>query len=113
MTRSLDDILAEFDPLDQVVFDPIQLEPPTRARPLLPPTFSGSSHPFDYFSLFFTPDLFHLITTNTNRYTDIQRIHAVEERLREWNTLLVEELYVFIGAIIYMGVHSEPNISIY
>jgi hypothetical protein len=27
--------------------------------------------------------------------------------------LFVEELYVFIGAIIYMGVHEEPRIDMY
>lgn len=47
---------------------------------------------------------------NTNRYTNIQRIHIVDEGLREWSDLLVEELYVFTGAIIYMGIYKEPQI---
>jgi hypothetical protein len=33
--------------------------------------------------------------------------------MREWSNLLVEELYVFIGAIIYMGVHKEPQTPTY
>jgi hypothetical protein len=41
------------------------------------------------------------------------RIHAVEEGMREWSDLLVAKLYVFIGAIIYMGIHKEPQIRIY
>jgi hypothetical protein len=75
--RSLDDILAEFGSIDQVVFDPLQLEQPRRhAQALLPPTFSATSHPFDYFTLFFTPDLFRTITTNTNRYAATKRLHV-------------------------------------
>jgi hypothetical protein len=111
--RSLDDILAEFDSIDQVVFDPVELEQHRDAQPLLPPTFSATSSPFDYFTLFFTPTLFDTITTNTNRYAAIQRIHTREEGMREWTDLLVEELYVFIGAIIYVGIHDEPDTSMY
>jgi hypothetical protein len=36
-----------------------------------------------------------------------------DESLREWSELLVEELYVFIGAIIYMGIHKEPQTRLY
>jgi hypothetical protein len=111
--RSLDDILAEFDPIDQVIFDPIELELHRDAQPLLPPTFLSTSSPFDYFTLFFTPTLFDTITTNTNRYAAMQRIYLREEGMREWTDLLVEELYVFIRAIIYMGIHEEPDTSMY
>src|SRR6266566_399327 len=84
-----------------------------QAQALLPSTFPTEPHPFDYFTLFFTPSLFQTITTNTNQYANIQRIHADKEGLREWSALLVEELYVFIGAIIYMGVHEEPQVGMY
>ena len=111
--RSLEDILLEFGSIDKVSYKPIQVEPKRPAKALLPTTFSTHSHPYDYFTLFFTPDLFQQITTNTNRYANIKRIHSVEEGQREWTDLLVEELYVFIGAIIYMGIHEEPNIPMY
>jgi hypothetical protein len=68
---------------------------------------------YDYFILFFTPNLFQTITTNTNRYANIKRIYTVEEGMRKWIDLLMEELHVFIGAIIYIGVHKEPKIPIY
>ena len=56
--RTLKDILAEFDTIDQVKFDPIVLEQHRDAQPLLPPTFSATSHPFDYFIiLIFTHNL--------------------------------------------------------
>jgi hypothetical protein len=56
--RTLGDILAEFNSIDQVIFDPVKLEQHRDAQPLLPPTFSATSHPFDYFTLFFTHDFF-------------------------------------------------------
>jgi hypothetical protein len=31
-----------------------------------------------------------------------------DKGLREWADLLIEELYVFIRAIIYMGISTEP-----
>jgi hypothetical protein len=43
----------------------------------------------------------------------LQRLHVLEEGTREWSDLLVEELYVFLGAIIYMGIHDEPEVSMY
>jgi hypothetical protein len=33
--------------------------------------------------------------------------------MREWSDLLIEELYVFLGAIIYMEVHNEPQSEMY
>ena len=112
-TRSLEDILLEFEPIHTVSYEPIQVESNRSASVLLPSTFPKQPHPFDYFTLFFTPTLFNQITTNTNQYANIQRLHVVEERHREWTNLLVEELYVFIGAIIYIGVHEELEVSMY
>jgi Transposase IS4 len=113
-TKTLEQILAEFEPLNKVVFKPIQVEPQRAAQPLLPPTFTTTSHPFDYFALFFTHDLLELITKHTNQYAAIQRTQREEvQAQRDWFDLAVEELYVFIGAIIYMGIHAEPNIPLY
>ena len=112
MAITLEDILSQFEPLENIVFEPLQTEPRRAAQPLLPPTFSTTAHPFDYFTLFFTHSLFQLITKHTNRYAAIQRIQAGQGD-REWYNLVVEELYVFIGAIIYMGIHTEPSIPMY
>ena len=110
---SLEDILLKLGPITSVSYEPFQSEPKQPARPLLPPSFPRNPHPFDYFSLFFTYDVFQTITTNTNRYANIQRLQVAQERAREWTDLLVEELYVFLGTIIYMGVHEEPQIEMY
>ncbi len=111
--RSLEDILLTLGPITGVSYEPFQTEPKQDARPLLPPNFPPKPHPFDYFSLFFTRALFQIITTNTNRYANIQRLRVPQERAREWTDISVEELYVFIGTIIYMGVHDEPRKEMY
>jgi hypothetical protein len=111
--RSLQEILDEFSPLTDITYEPVKVEDHREASAHLPSTFTEHSHPYDYFTLFFTPDLFDLITKNTNEYASIHRINAEEEGLREWTDLLPTELYVFIGAIIYMGVHEEPRFSMY
>jgi hypothetical protein len=110
---SLEDILLEFGPITGVSYEPFKCEPKQTARALLPSSFPQTPRPFDYFSLFFTRDLFRTITTNTNRYASIQKLHVQQERAREWTDLLMEELYVFLGAVIYMGVHEEPAINMY
>jgi hypothetical protein len=110
--RSLQEILNEFSPLTDISYEPVQTEDHRDAYPLLPPTFTEHSHPYDYFALFFTPYLFNLIMKNTNQYAATHRSTGHEGQ-REWTELLVEELYIFIGAIIYMGVHEEPEVSLY
>ena len=106
--QSLKDILLKLGPITNVSYEPFQCEPRQTARALLPTSFPQTPHPFDYFSLFFTYDLLQTITTNTNRYANIQRLQVQQERAREWTDLLIEELHVFLGAIIYMGVYKEP-----
>ena len=111
--QALEDILDEFGPINEVYFEPFQVEDQQPAHALLPSNFPPNPHPYDFFTLFFTPSLIKTITTNTNRYASKQRIYAVAEGLREWTDLLFEELWVFIGVVIYMGVHVEPMAHIY
>jgi hypothetical protein len=101
-----------FQLVDQVVFEPIQSEPPQVAKAFLPASFLIRSHPFDYFTLFFTHALLEIITKHKNQYTAIQRLEGKEGQ-REWYNLVVEELYIFLGYIIYIGIYKEPDISIY
>jgi hypothetical protein len=111
--QSLEDLLHEFGPIESVSYTPFQPKQHQPAKALLPLTFPTQPHLYDYFTLFFTPDLFCTITTNTNRYANIQRIYAVDKGLRKWSDLLIKELYVFISAIIYIGVHDKLQTCIY
>jgi hypothetical protein len=112
-SKVLEDILDKLGPADKVSYTPFKTELPQDPVPRLPPSFPSNPYPFDYFSLFFTPDLFKTITKNTNTYAGIYRIRVLQENAREWSNLLLEELYVFIGVVLYMGVHYEPQIELY
>jgi hypothetical protein len=110
---SLEDILLQLGLVADVSYEPFKCEPSQPAQALLPASFPRNPHQFDYFSLFFTHDLFRTIITNTNRYASKQRLYIAEERARESTDLLVEELYVFVSTVIYMGVYEEPQIEMY
>jgi hypothetical protein len=43
----------------------------------------------------------------------MRRLYIKEERVQEWTDLLLEELHVFLGTIIYMGVYDKPQVEIY
>ena len=113
LPSALEAILLELGPITSVSYDPFKCEPPQPAKALLPASFPPKPHPFDYFSLFFTPDLFKTITKNTNTYARIYRIRVLQENTREWSNLLLEELYIFIGVVLYMGVYYKPQIELY
>jgi hypothetical protein len=68
---TLNKILNEFRPITSVSFKPFKCKAQQSATAILPPDFLPSSELYDYFTLFFTPTLLQIITTNTNRYTDL------------------------------------------
>jgi len=73
--QSLEDILHQLGPIIDVSFEPFKCELGQTAKALLPTSFPLKAYPFDYFSLFFTRELFQIITTNTNRYASIQKLY--------------------------------------
>jgi hypothetical protein len=81
--QSLEDILLEFRPITGVYYKSFKCVLKQTARVFLPLSFPQNLYLFDYFSLFFTHDLFRIITTNTNRYTSIQRLYIPQEKARE------------------------------
>jgi hypothetical protein len=81
--QSLEDILLKLGPITSISYEPFRDKPSQTAKALLPTSFPQKPHPFDYFSLFFTHDLFQTITTNTNQYVSIQRLQVAQERARE------------------------------
>jgi hypothetical protein len=111
-TGLLNTLVSEFGDLKSIQFEPFRPEERCLAQALLPSNFPTQPIPFDYFNLFFTSDLFDLITHNTNKYAAIQRLDKVEKG-REWYELNTAELRVFIGVIIYMGVYIAPDTTWY
>jgi hypothetical protein len=82
-SKVLEDILDKLGPANKVSYTPFKTELPQDPVPRLLPSFPSNPHPFDYFSLFFTPDLFKTITKNTNTYAGIYRIRVLQENARE------------------------------
>jgi hypothetical protein len=78
----------QFEP-SNVVFTPFQPESPRPASANLPTTFPPilQATPFDYFTLFFTTDLYKLIAKNTNTYAATQRMQK-DERQRPWSNVI-------------------------
>jgi hypothetical protein len=103
-------------PASAIKFEPFLLESHQNAKANLPQGFPIDPTPLDFFSLFFTIDIIHTITKNTNQYAAIQQMKVEEQHSGEqhkWDEVLASELYVFLGAIIYIGIHKEPQISQY
>ena len=82
-SKVLKDILEKLGPIDKVLYTPFKIKPPQDPKPLLPSSFPSNPHLFDYFSLFFTPNLFKTITRNTNQYASIYRFQVQQERAQE------------------------------
>jgi hypothetical protein len=76
-------MLLKLGLITSVSYEPFKCKPKQIAKTLLPVSFPPKLYLFDYFSLFLTPDLFRTITTNTNRYTSMQRLYITEEKARE------------------------------
>jgi hypothetical protein len=68
----------------------------------------GTREPFDIFSLLFVPELI-LIVGATNSYA----LRNHKDLKYPWKPLSLPELYVWIGCVVYMGVHPEPHIDLY
>ena len=112
-SQVLEDIIDKLGPVTNVLYTPFKYESRQLAKALLPASFPSNLRPFDYFSLFFTPELFRTITKNTTRSTSIYKVRVLQERAREWSDLLLKELYIFVGVIIYISIYYKPKIELY
>lgn len=81
-----------------------------------PPGFDRESE-IDYFSLFFTDDLFNQIVQETNTYAKetIQKNTPLTQNSawRTWVDCTVTEMRAFIGVIINMALNPKPTIQDY
>ena len=71
----------------------------------------------DFFMLFFTPELMHEFTKNTNEYAkeQIRKNTPLKERSiwRHWVDVTNEEIMAFFGVILNMGMNPKPEIQDY
>lgn len=68
--------------------------------------------PFTLFTLFFSDDVLMDLAKNTNAYALSNGADA-GERAHEWVETTADELRVFLGSIVYMGVFKHNDISEY
>ncbi|XP_067845828.1 piggyBac transposable element-derived protein 4-like [Heptranchias perlo] len=64
----------------------------------------------DFFSLFFHPELFELLSTETNKYAHQQISGRADTK---WYPTTAEEIKAFLGIHIYMSIVSLPSYKMY
>ena len=121
-----DHSLTPTDPQNNAPPPQIDSTPPTFAPiiPRCPPHSAFNTLPvrtqhqhavelMDILNLFLTAPLIEQITVNTNAYATLKIAKREREGGREWKELLVGELRVWLGIIVYMGVHCSPAVKDY
>jgi hypothetical protein len=114
-------------PKPQTVLQPIPAEstppPTTGAPPVAFPDFTpiaieqhaaeirtrGLQDAFQLFSLFFSPAILNVMVSSTNTYA----LRNHRSTRNPWRPLSLPELYVWLGCVVYMGVHPEPDMNYY
>jgi hypothetical protein len=105
-------ILSEIPDIKSIKFDPIKMSEP-QAPILLLPSSVNAQKPLNLFSLFFTDAIWDTIARNTNTYADRKRFGISLTETRPWTPTHANEIHIFIGIIIYMGLFREPSIKGY
>jgi hypothetical protein len=95
---------THFDPLPCPEFD---------HRVALPTTVDPHNS-IAIFDLFFTPEQIRILVENTNKSSPFwHKIGPRNAWALEWKDTCVEELYAYLGILIYIGLHLENNINQY
>lgn len=73
---------------------------------------------FDYFRLYLTDDIIHVVVTETNRYAE-QYLHDNADNLRPhstaraWKPTNSDEMITFLGILLLMGIIYKPRLPMY
>ena len=90
---------------------PANVEPCTSIPgPSQPLPFDASA--FDFFSQFFTEEIFHLMAQETNRYAEQRQVSAGKTD-KYWKPVTVADIKVYLAINVLMGIHSLPEYSMY
>jgi hypothetical protein len=92
-------------------FDPLPC-PEFEHRIHLPASVDPHS-PIAIFDLFFTPEQMRILVENTNKSGPFHEMGPRNAHSLEWKDTFVEELYAYLGILIYMGLHPENDIDQY
>ena len=71
--------------------------------------------PYDVFKMIITDEIFQLFVVETNRYAEQEKNKSKfkKSRIKDWKDTNQEEMEIFIGCIMWMGIISLPSISSY
>jgi hypothetical protein len=81
----------------------------TRARVLQLPPFMKDYLPLSFFMLFFTANIFEILVENTNT----NALLHINESIRNWLPVTVDDIRVFIAIAIYIGLERNASIKDY
>ena len=87
---------------------PFRGEEPGPSMPI-----DGTMTAKDFFSRFFSDDVWELITTETNRHAARLRQQSQHISPRHWHDTTVGEIKAFIGILILMGICRLPRLRLY
>ena len=112
--RTLQEVITELKPVDEVEYQPLRST--LREPELRLPADTDINDPYTLFSLFFTNDIIETIAKSTNLYAQRKRREFYQDTViqgRTWKPTNAAEIRVFLGVVIYMGVHKSPAIKHY
>ena len=112
--RKLDEILAEL-PSREALEARIQLlQPSSRPPQLQLPSGLDIDSPYALFTLFIGEDTIKYISQSTNEYARRKRAgESSPGSGRYWTDTTVVDIKIFLGILIYIGVHRSPRIESY
>lgn len=124
--RKLDEVIAELPSREDLNARIELLIPYSCPRPpqLQLPSRLNIDSPYALFSLFFSEDIFEYISQSTNEYAQLKQEREADESespetettpsgSRAWKDTTAADIKVFIGILIYMGVHVSPRMDHY
>ena len=108
-------------PVSQIFQDPPTFHPiipayhPHEAYNTLPARLrhQNAVEPFDILKLFLTPSLIESMTYNTNAYAALKTSEHLQGGGRKWKAVSTLELSIWLGIVVYMGVHNPPAVRDY
>ena len=99
---------------EDIIFEPFD---PGYIHDLIPciPKNIDPSDPLALFDLFIPSDMYETIATNTNKYATLKgaSTERVDSHHRAWYSTSADEIRVFFGILLYIGVVQCPRFKWY
>ena len=111
--RPFAEVLADIPLLESVIFEPLDTGLDREPQIRLPEDIDPDD-PYALFSLFWPEDLWQIISRNTNLYAIQKRIGKQSPKCsRPWYDTSAIEIKIFIGILIYIGLHNSKRTDLY